>query len=348
MKKIKLKFVDMWNSFSLENSFLYNAFLDSGYPVELSDEPDYLVYSVFGHEHLKEKYDNCIKILRTGEAYTPDFNLCDYAIGLDPIQFGDRYTYFPAIFMDDYNLATQKMKLVEEKGKDLSADLSKKNEFCSFVYSNQSTAHPMRLILFQEISKYQPVRSGGRFLNSIGFPDGVPDKIVFESTHKFSIACENLSSPRYLSEKIFESFAAHTVPIYWGDPLVKEIFNEKAFICVHDYPTMDALIQRIREVDENDTLYAKMLSEPAFLHPEENIIDFWHSRNTIFIKHILDQPKEAAFRRPRYAYGKYYLQEMRHAFYPTPVKDAGTALTKSFKAAIPNKVKRKIKAFLPQ
>lgn len=348
MKTIKLKFVDLWRDHHIEETLWYRAFEQAGYSVELSDEPDYLFYSVFGHEHLRPIYDNCIKIARYAEVSTPDFNLCDYAVGMDQIQSRDRFQYFPPFLYGEPDRDYITMEQVLNKGKDIQNDLASKHEFCSFVYSNGNSADPIREQSFRAISQYELVRSGGRFLNNIGLPDGVKDKHAFQSEHKFSIAYENASYPGYTTEKLLEAFAAHTVPIYWGDPLVKNIFNEKAFICAHDYPNMEALIQRIREVDEDDTLYAQMLSEPAFLHPEENSVDLWYGRYTAFIKHILDQSKEEAFRRPRYAYGKYYLQEMRHAFYPTPVKDAGKVMIQHLKKIVPINIKRRIKNYISE
>ena len=345
MKTIKVKFVDMWDGFDPKNSFLYKALLHSGYPIELSEEPDYLICSVFGHEALESRYDNCIKIVRISECMAPDFALNDYAVGMECLQFGDRYLRFPSLFLD----APSDKTIVEEvlnKGKNLNEDLANKTDFCSFVYSNSLTADPTREQLFRELCKYKKVNSGGRFLNNIGLPDGVPDKLAFQRKHKFVIACENTSHPGYLTEKLLDAFAAHAVPIYWGDPLVKETFNEKAFICAHDYPTMDALIERVREVDEDDELYARMLAEPAFLNPDANSLEIWQETLDAFIKVILDQPKETAFRRIRYAFGKSYLLEMRHAFYPTPVRDVRKKVVQGVKGIVPVSVKRRIKSAL--
>lgn len=40
-------------------------------------------------------YNNCEKILFTGENYVPDFHPYDYAMGFHYIDFGDRYLRFP-------------------------------------------------------------------------------------------------------------------------------------------------------------------------------------------------------------------------------------------------------------
>lgn len=345
MKTIKVKFVDMWTGFDREHSFLYKALLHSGYPIELSDEPDYLICSVFGHEALKSQYDDCIKIVRISECMAPDFALYDYAIGMECLQFGDRYLKFPSLFLDG---SSDQMILQEvlNKGIHLQDDLAQKTEFCSFVYSNSATADPTRKQLFQALCRYKKVNSGGRFLNNIGMPDGVPNKLEFQRKHKFVIASENTSHPGYLTEKLLDAFAAHAVPIYWGDPLVKETFNEKAFICAQDYPTMEALVERVREVDENDELYAQMLAEPAFLNSEANSLESWQETLDAFIKAILDQPKESAFRRIRYAFGKAYLLELRQAFQKNPAPTMKKRMVQGMKRLVPVRVKQNIKNYL--
>ena len=54
MKTIKVKFVDFNEGATAVNVFL--QFLQERYEVEISDEPEWLLYSVFGNEHLN--YNN--------------------------------------------------------------------------------------------------------------------------------------------------------------------------------------------------------------------------------------------------------------------------------------------------
>jgi hypothetical protein len=68
-------------------------FLKEFYDVELSSNPDYCFFSIYGFEHLK--YINCVKISFIGENIVPDFNFCDYALGFQYLEFDDRYKRFP-------------------------------------------------------------------------------------------------------------------------------------------------------------------------------------------------------------------------------------------------------------
>ncbi|MDR2657097.1 MAG: hypothetical protein LBB86_04650, partial [Oscillospiraceae bacterium] len=91
MEKLRVWFTDFWPTFDPNN----NPFLDAlgkRYDVDVTQPPDVLFHSVFGREFME--YD-CLRVFYTGECCTPDFNACDYAIGFDYIDFGDRYLRLP-------------------------------------------------------------------------------------------------------------------------------------------------------------------------------------------------------------------------------------------------------------
>jgi hypothetical protein len=59
----------------------------------------------------------------------------------------------------------------------------------------------------------------------------VDDKIACLSQYKFCICYENSSDqPGYVTEKIFDSFAAGIVPLYWGAPNITDYVPENCFI----------------------------------------------------------------------------------------------------------------------
>lgn len=278
MKTIKVKFVDFNEGATAVRVFLQH--LQERYEVEISDEPEWLIYSVFGNEHLN--YNNCVKIFFTGENQTPDFNLCDYAIGFDYIDFGDRYMRFPlwALYLNEIEAMLAKHHNVS---------LSEKTDFCSFVVSNPH-GNEARAQFMDKLSEYKQVHSGGRWRNNVGGP--VVDKLAFQKKHKFSMAFENACHPGYTTEKLMQSFAAQTVPIYWGDPRVAETFNQEAFVNCNDYPDWESVIERVKEIDQNDVLWLKMIETPALLDPE--IIHKSLTDLDAFLQHIFDQePAEA-------------------------------------------------------
>lgn len=289
-KKIKVKFVDFQNGLDETDNFFIDS-LKKNFDVEVSDDPDYLFFGAYGYKHLD--YD-CIRIMWTIENYVPDFNIADYALSYEIMEFGDRHLRFP-FFLNRPEIENVK-KTIERK----PIDISKKKDFCSFVVSNE-WGDDYRIRLFHELSKYKKVDSGGRSLNNIGGPIGMglDKKFEFDSTHKFSFALENAQNPGYTTEKITDAFAAGCIPIYWGDPNIEEEFNPKSFINCNDL-TVEEAVERIKEVDQNDELYKSMLNEPAFLGDLNKYLDDFDN----FLFNICNQPLEKAYRRDRVMKGK--------------------------------------------
>ena len=304
----KIKYVDWWKDFDPKNNFLQQSIDAAKCETELSEEPEYLICGVFGHEAINKKYDNCVKIFFTGENICPDFNLYDYAIGFEYLDFGDRYLRWPLY----YAYGQELWELMMSKHINPQEKLAKKTGFCSFVYSN-GKSDPIREQFFRTLSEYKKVDSGGRYMNNIGLPEGVKDKIEFESQHKFSIAFENSSHPGYTTEKLVQSFAAGTVPIYWGDPRVKEVFNPESFIFVNDFDSLDAVVYKIKEINQNDELYLKYLGTPALIDSEISDREKQLLQLASFFYSIFNQDKECAFRRNRECRGELYLNEIRSA-----------------------------------
>jgi hypothetical protein len=110
--------------------------------------------------------------------------------------------------------------------------------------------------------KYKHVDSGGRAYNNLGYLVG--DKQEFISQYKFTIAMENSENPGYTTEKIVHPKIVDSIPIYWGNPLVHQDWNTKAFINAYEFGNITELVEFIKEVDNDDSLYEKILMEPHF------------------------------------------------------------------------------------
>jgi hypothetical protein len=288
MKKIKIKFCKYNPEDKCSYSYYILQILKKYYEVEISDNPDYLFYNESDYEHLNY---SCVKIFYTGENIHPNFNFCDYAFGFDYLNFGDRYCRLPVYFVSTF-YREEEIKMIENQTKSekifTKEDLEHKESFCSFVYSNY-LADENRKVFFEKLNQYKKVNSGGRYLNNIG--EIVRNKLAFEMNHKFSIAFENSSNIGYTTEKILNSISAQTIPIYWGNPEIAKEFNENRFINCHKYKNFDQVIERIKEIDNNDELYLEIINEPLrnFNDETENIfIDF--------LRNIFDQPTKESRR----------------------------------------------------
>lgn len=279
MKQVKIKFVDFISSKEIESIL---EILSKRYNVIQTENPDYLFYSVYGNKYLN--YTNCIRIFYTSECLTPNFNECDYAIGFDRLEFGDRYLRIPLYQLFHYR--NELVKIRNRKHFDIE-DLKEKTDFCNYVVSN-SYVKDVRTEIFNMLNEYKRVNSGGRYMNNIGGP--VKDKFAFQKKHKFSIAFENCSYDGYSTEKIADAFAAETIPIYWGDPRIGLDFNEDAFINCHRYNSLEEVVAKVKQIDQDDELFMNMINSPI-LKCED-----LHMDN--FLYHIFDQPYEKARRRP--------------------------------------------------
>jgi len=300
-RTIRVAFADQHRGFDpLNNDYL--PLLKKHYDVIVTkDRPEYLIYSVFGTDHLN--YD-CVRIFYTGECITPDFNECDYAAGFDRLEFGDRYIRFPYYLFHGYEKEYLSLK---DRPVFTREELKAKKGFCSFVVSN-CFGQDDRTRLFETLSTYQPVASGGRYRNNVG--GAVKDKIAFGRNYRFCIACENACYPGYVTEKIVDAFASRAVPIYYGDPTAAEDFNPKAFVSCHDYDSFEDVLEEVRAIDQDEERYLAMINEPPVLEYADP--DLFEK----FLIHIIDQPYEKAFRRPHSMYTKAHDEMiLRHAFY---------------------------------
>ena len=240
---IKINFADFWTHFDKQNNYFTNL-LSKYFKVEIAADPDFLIYSCYGNEHLKY---SCYRIFYNGENQRINWNACDFAFSFDHIS-DERYYRLPNwIWYNDPGLL-----LNPKPGIDIM--LSNKTGFCNMVVSNPHSSK--RIDFFHKLSTYKKIDSGGRYLNNIGSP--VDDKLAFISRYKFTLSFENSSYPGYTTEKIFEPMIAGSIPIYWGNPDVGRDFNTASFVNWHDFKDDQQLIVFIIKLDNNDDLYARM------------------------------------------------------------------------------------------
>ncbi len=221
--------------------------------------------------------------------------------------YGDRNHWFPLIklYVDAYTVLKSPRPPADKI-------IQQKSDFCAYVMSNTKNSSDERAKIFDLLNAYKTVSSGGKWRNNVGGP--VANKLEFQTKHKFAIAFENNSHPGYLTEKFAEAAQAGAIPIYWGDPEIGSYFNSKAFINCHDYPTLDAAVSRIIEIDQDEVLYRQMLAEPWFPdNTEPEIL----SNNSIksFLNNIFDQPLEQAYRRNRSRWGIKYEKSLNRMYF---------------------------------
>ena len=149
-KKISLFYVDILPSFYTKPQYkILNKLLKKKYELEIkSDNPDYIIFDVFGCSHLNETYQNSIKIAFFTENQIPDFNKADYAISQHHIVFLDRYfkrSYFLGILFIFNN---RYLNIIRKK----VLNSHKRKKFCAAVISNDYCTDFFRLEFIEELN----------------------------------------------------------------------------------------------------------------------------------------------------------------------------------------------------
>lgn len=302
-KQVRLGFCDLAPDWNPDDNYFTRVLRAGGWQVDTvtrpQDNPDYVICCGFGKQYLDF---SCARIQFSGEDSWPDLNVFDYSIGFPLLQYGDRYLRLPLYAMrDSWAPALAKHTLPDR-------DFLARKKFCNFVVSNDFSAE--RNAFFEEFSARCPIDSGGSYRNNIGGP--VADKLAFQRQYRFSIAYENSRDPGYVTEKIVDAFAAGTVPIYWGDPLIKQEFNPDSFVCADDYPDNAALIDAIEAIDQDQELFLRYCHAPI-LAPGCRAEQYRDDRLCLeFLEHIFAKGPQQAVCRNRSCWGGIYENDLRY------------------------------------
>lgn len=320
MKKpqIKMRIVNWWIPDN-EKNFYDNFFvqiLSKKYDIVYSEKPDFLLFSQMDNYEMKTHFFDydCVRIFFTGENVRTDFNVADYGIDFDYMEFGDRHLHLPLFALGN----------IEQ-----NRALNKRENFCAYIVTNGGEKNNvlLREQFFDKLSQYKKVDSGGRHRNNIGH--FVEDKHKWLQNYKFNLCFENSSYPGYLTEKLFDAYNAGCIPIYWGDTslrvgfadnaggggfdisgtecidmrvpeiplhLIEYKINPKAFINAHNFPNLNALLEEVKRIDNDDKAYEAMRNEPLFLD-NFNPNEFYEKKIFEFFDYIFSQGADLAFRR---------------------------------------------------
>ena len=138
-KNISISIVDFLDCMKDNNmNYLLNLLRDD-FVIDFNNTyPDYLLYDVFGCEHLNQKYNNSIKIAYYSENMIPDFNQADYALSQAHFNYLDRYYKYPSItwrFSMNNIMAIKKTR----------NNIKNRKKFCAAVISNNASFANFRL-----------------------------------------------------------------------------------------------------------------------------------------------------------------------------------------------------------
>lgn len=257
----RIKFDNFWAGFSKNDNYFTNLLRKYGYSFEVVDtNPDILIFSVFGQYRRPE---NSVRTVHYTGENTRIVKGVDLNLSFD--------------HTSEYNNIRFPLWLLE-LNKELTLTPKKTEHFCCFVYSHDV---PYRNNFCKHLSKYKAVDCGGKCLNNVG--GKVKDKIEFQKKYKFCIAYENSKHPGYTTEKILHAYKSNCIPIYCGSKTITDDFNPETFINAHDFDTETALINYIKRVDTNESLYNSYMNKPIY---SKRWLDIFNDRNETYFKTI--------------------------------------------------------------
>ena len=298
---MRIKIVDVWSDFFINMPPLIVELINELNLELVDDDPDLLIFSAFGKEHLKKEYDSCVKVLYSLEPFNYEENIlpwwerilkrlrgrvslydvCNrYIKGLNEshlaithLYLDSPYHYRLPIPVSQYGFDTIKQVTDLEQ---LQVYAQEKTRFCWFMASHGDQRNKyirQRDRLFHELCKYKKVDSYGGHLNNMGFRPpycATPHhEMELTKNYKFCIAMENTSEAGFYTRRVLTPMLVNTIPIVQGNPVMQREFNRTSFINVPDYEDhIEAVVERVIELDQNQELYANMLQQPFFTNNE--------------------------------------------------------------------------------
>lgn len=252
-------FKNFWTGFDYRHHSAFNWIVDFFTLKEVNEYAEIVVYCCLGPYYVNNSYKHT-KVFFTGEQIKPDLNLYDFSFSFehmdDPRNF--RFPLYLWHHNDYFSLKNREKKNWAKE----------KTKFCNFLYGNNNQEMDgvvRRNWFFNELSKYKKIDSGGNVLNNIGY--NVSDKKEWIADYKFTIAFENQMHSGYTTEKLIDPFLCGSLPIYNGNINVNMDFNTKSFINTHEYTSLEEVIKKIIEIDNNDDYYNEIMNTDILLNP---------------------------------------------------------------------------------
>ena len=269
MEQLKIWFADFWPEWPDED--FITPILSKNFEVILDkNNPDVVFHSIFNRMQETPKY-KCKKILYLGENWRPEQFGSDFSISFDP--HSEKNYRLP--LWQVYILKNPKLK--DRLYNRLNWEEGQFIKWCSFTVSNPSNF--MRNSAFYQINNYKPVDSYGRYLTNNNalqeYSKGrywrdAKDEYFLTYPHKFMMAYENTPFRYYCTEKLMDAFLVGSMPIYCGDPRVREDWNQDAFINVTKFM---GYMDEIKRIDTNWEYFKKYYEQPVFTDEQKKKLE---------------------------------------------------------------------------
>jgi len=263
--------------FKLKETFKHNGIDLSTCDINKPEESDIVIYNGLGQKFVDYGYEK-------------SYLLATESPHVDKKAFNKKYhKYFKKIFTWDDRLVDNKKYFKVNYAFEIPKEIPKKfygKKLCCCIAGNKYSKHPdelysKRIEIIRWFEKYHledfdlygmgwnEYNFGktlvGKVLNKFkmlrkffapNFPSyqgAIKSKFEIMKNYKFSICYENIKDqPGYITEKIFDSFFAGCIPIYWGASNITDYIPENCFIDKRKFNSYEELYEYMVSMRENE------------------------------------------------------------------------------------------------
>lgn len=157
----------------------------------------------------------------------------------------------------------------------------KEKKFCTLINGRLCSKHPLQLYGEREkMIRFFEDKEGefdlyGRYWEKRNFKNyrgTIGDKIGVLKNYKFSICYENTRDVRgYVTEKIFDCFAAGVVPVYWGASNITDYIPKECFVDRRSFKDDQAVYDFLKAMSE-ETYLSYLENADNFLQSEKSLL----------------------------------------------------------------------------
>lgn len=157
-------------------------------------------------------------------------------------------------------------------------------------HPNELYSHRICAIEFFQEKQESGFEFYGKNWDSTQYPSyrgEITDKIGANRNYKFTICYENCRDvPGYITEKIFDCFAAGSIPIYWGAPNITKYIPDNCFIDRRRFSSLDDLYAFLKSMSK-DEYEGYIRNIRNFLASEESELFSQKNYERIFAESVL-------------------------------------------------------------
>jgi len=189
----------------------------------------------------------------------------DLAMGFADLQ-NDKYLRFP-LWLQYIFSPTADRNEIEATVKQINEVHYPKTKECALVAGHDK--HGTRTMIYDGVKDLLHIECAGRWKNNTNdlWDRYENQKIPYLKQFKFNICPENINTPNYVTEKLFEAFAADAIPIYYGSDNLPEpgIINSDAVVFWNKTGDNKKAKDIILQLKTNDDFYHDFMKQPKLL-----------------------------------------------------------------------------------